>query len=177
MFSGTSPNAAAKLPPDRMILMFDSDDPTAKKACEKIAGQLQELSVPIDAKGYAGAEFRRALAEKGYDFAYRHYDFRDDWFDPAELFSPANGGLAGSGTGVARLEALLARGATRSDFAALRDIRRRMHREFREVMPFVPLWSPDVHVVLRRVVEPYPSAERIDPHAPFVDIDRWKLGR
>jgi ABC-type transport system substrate-binding protein len=166
-----------KVPSERLVLMFDSDDPTAKKACDKIVGQLQELGLGIDAKGYAAAEYRRALAEKGYDFAYRHYDFHDDWFDPTELFTPANGGLAGSGLGVARLEALLSRAGTRSDFVALRDLRRALHREFREVMPFVPLWSPDMHIVLRRGVEPYPTAERIDPHEPFVDIDRWKLAR
>jgi ABC-type transport system substrate-binding protein len=167
----------AKLPPERLILMFDSDDPTAKKACDKIVAQLQELSVGIDAKGYASAEYRRALAEKGYDLAYRYFDFKDDWFDPDLLFTPANGGLVGAGAGMARLEALLQRGATRCDYVALRDLRRALHREFREVMPFVPLWSPDIHIVLRRTVEPYPAADRIDPHAPFVDIDRWKLGR
>ena len=167
----------AKLPPDRLILMFDNDDPTAKKACDKIAVQLQELGVPTDAKGYAGSEFRRALAEKGYDLAFRHYDYRDDWFDPAELFTPAHGGLAGSGAGTARLEGLLERCVRRNEYAALRLLRRQLHQEFREVMPFIPLWSPDMHIVLRRNVEPYPNAERLDPHAPLVDIDRWKLAR
>lgn len=167
----------AKLPPERMILMFDSDDPSAAKACEKIVGQLQDLSIPIDAKGFSGPEYRRALAEKGYDLAYRHFDFSDDWFDPTELFSASHGGLTGAGQGTARLEEYLARGSKRSDFTALSQLRRALHREFREVMPFVPLWSPDVHIVLRRAVEPYPSAERIDPQAPFADIDRWKLVR
>lgn len=167
----------AKLPPERLQLIFNADVPTGKPACDKIVSQLQELGVPIDAKGIVGTEFRRAVAEKGYDLAYLHFDFHDDWFDPAELFGPAFGTLAGSGVGTARLETILARTATRADFDALRTARRQLHREFREVMPFVPLWSPDMHIVLRRAVEPFPLAERLDPHTPFADIDRWKLMR
>jgi len=173
--------AAAELrvspaPKDPLLLIFPNDDTLAGPSCQRIQDQLREAGFQIESRGLAADEYNRAVAEKSFDLAYRIFDFRDDWFDSTALFSLSHGGI-GSGSGSARLESALARSAGRGEFAALRDARRRLHREFREVMPFVPLWSPDLHIVLRKAVETAPAPERLDPHAPFTNIDRWRVNR
>jgi hypothetical protein len=157
-------------------LIFPSDDPLAGPSCQRIQEQLKEAGFQIETRGLESEAFHRALAEKSYDLAYRKFDFRDNWFDPSELFGLAHGGM-GMGAGSARLEAAVSRSAGRGEFLALKDSRRRLHREFREVMPFIPLWSPDLHIVLRKTVETSPVPERLDPHAPFTCIDRWRVNR
>jgi ABC-type transport system substrate-binding protein len=165
------------LPKDTMSLIYPKDDALAGPTCAKIQDQLRELGFTIEAKAIPSSDYPRALSERIYDLAYRYFDFANDWFDPNPLFAADQAGTAGGGTGEARLESLLARSNGRSEFAALRDTRRRLHREFREVMPFIPLWSPDLHIVIRKTVEPAPVADRLDPHMPFVAIDRWRVNR
>ncbi|MBX7104436.1 MAG: hypothetical protein K1X57_10165 [Gemmataceae bacterium] len=160
---------AGAAPAEKLTIVYEDDDVAAGLACARIAAQLAGLGLPAEAKPLATAEYRRALAEKSYDLAYRHFDFRDEWFEPGELFT-----TAGS---TARLDAALGRAAVRAEFTAKRDAYRRLHRDFRADMPFVPLWCLDAHVVLRRGVEAYPSADRIDPLHPLAEIDRWRVTR
>jgi hypothetical protein len=169
---------SAKLPGGKVLLVYPAGEPQAEKACTLIANQLTQLGVPTEAKPLSEADFRKVVfTEKTFDLAWRHFDFRDDWFDPASLFAVDNGGIGGAGTGPSRLESALARCASRCEFAALRDARRRLHAEFREVMPFVPLWSPDVHIVLKRAVESAPAPDLLDPMQPFIEIERWRVNR
>jgi ABC-type transport system substrate-binding protein len=174
--------AAAELrtsppPKDAMTLIYPNDDALAGPSCQRIQEQLKELGFTIESKGLPVAEFARALSDRAYDLEYRSFDFVNDWFDPKNLFAYDQAGTAGGGNGATRLESALARSNGRGEFSALREARRRLHREFREVMPFIPLWSPDLHVVIRKAVEPAPAAERLDPHAPFAAIDRWRVNR
>lgn len=171
--------AAAELkavPKGTLTLVFPKDDPLAGPSCQQFRDQLREAGFQIELQGLDSEQYPRAMAEKSYDLAYRTFDFRDDWFDPRELFSLSHAGC-GLGTGAAKLESTLARAASRGEFIALRDARRQLHREFREVMPFIPLWSPDLHIVIRRTVETSPAPERLDPHAPFASIERWRVNR
>lgn len=161
---------------DKLTLVFDHADPLTEAACGLIRDQLRAIGLSVELKPLSADAFARALADKDYDLAYRRYEFRDDWFDPRGLFAVDAGGLGGEGSGAARLEAALARCAANAEFTRLRDARRRLHREFREQMPFVPLWCPDAHVIVRRAVE-IPQVARIDPDAPLRHADLWKADR
>lgn len=156
-------------PTEKLTLIYDEADPAHAPACSRIAAQLAGLGLPCEARGLVAAEYRRAVAEKQYDLAYSHFDYADDWFDPTELFQKAGSSQ--------RLDAALGRATVRAEFAARRDAYRRVHRDFRTDMPFVPLWNLDVFVVLRRGVEPWPAADRLDPLHPLMDIDRWRVTR
>lgn len=158
---------------DRLQLIYPSDDPLAGPACEAIRDQLQNL-VPLETMGLDPVAFRKALAEQSYGLAYRTHDFRDEWFDPQPLFAD---NLGGAGGGATRIDAALVRAATHAEFGSLRNARRRLHVEFREVMPFVPLWSFDLHVVLRRSVTTHPIADRLDPLAPLRHAQEWRVER
>jgi len=163
----------ARLPDRPLSLVYPSADPAVGQACALIIEQLRAVGMIAEARPLAGETFTRAVeADRDFDLAFRHFDFADDWFEPTGLFLPPVGGTAG-----ARIEDALARGAARAEFSALRDARRRLHRECREAMPFVPLWTLDVHVVVRGVVETDPALERIDPLAPLRDIIGWRVNR
>lgn len=164
---------SARIPDQPLSLLFMASDPAAQRACELMAERLKAVGVRVEPKGQTADAFTRAVeADRDFDLAYRHFDFADDWFTPTGLFSTPIGGAA-----AARLDEALARCAARAEFTALRDARRRLHRECREVMPFIPLWTLDVHVVLRKSVVVDPPAERIDPLAPLRDVARWRVSR
>lgn len=159
----------AARPAEPLRLIHPAADATGSAACQKIAAQLAAAGLPCAAQPLSDDEFRRALAEKQYDLAYRHFDFADDWFDPTALFAEAGS--------TPRLDAELGRAAARGEFAARRDAYRRLHRDFRAEMPFIPLWNLDAHVLLRRGIDPYPAADRLDPHRLLADADRWRVTR
>src|SRR5262249_41448656 len=124
---------------EHLVLIHCDEGPDAAAACAKIVAHLRTIDIEVDVRSLSFDQYCKARVDGAYDLAYCRFDYHDDWFDPHELFAVA-------AVAESRLTGLLARAATLAEFTAMREVYRRLHREFRESMPFIPLWSPDLHV-------------------------------
>lgn len=187
-----------------VTLLYPDGDPQADAACKAIQKQIDALF--RDAGGrkltlqLEKVPLRDLLArvedEHRYDLAYVPFDYPDDWYPyalGAMLDSQAaeRGGrnwfgfLARGGGGDdedARLGQMLNELRAYREFDALADKSAKVHKQFNECVPFIPLWQLDRHVLvhnsLKVVVDESDrqvSPKVLNPTALFQGVGRWRL--
>jgi len=164
-------------------LKYPAGDPLIEKACKMICEQVEAVKPEFTLTPVAVPPeklWKQIEFDTDFDLAFRHYDYADDWFSLSGLLDPS----APPGHGGRNFMAykpsesfgpLLARCQDRRDFGKLREAMHKMHAEFVEELPFIPLWHLDTHVLMSQKLETRPSAGQLDPLQPFTHIDEWRL--
>src|SRR5207302_11496664 len=73
-------------------LKYPAGDPAVEKACRMIAEQVAELKPSFKIKPVAVPAndlWRQIEFNNDYQLAFRHFDYADDWFNPAGLIDPS----------------------------------------------------------------------------------------
>lgn len=169
--------------PREFTLKYPAGDAAVEKACQMIARQVGEVEPGFTIKPVAVPPeklWRQIEFDTDYHLAFRHFDYADDWFSLAGLLDPSappgNGGRNFLGYKPSEaFSSVLSRCQDRRDFGKLREDMHRLHEEFREELPFIPLWHLDTHVLISRSLETRPAAGQLDPLQPFTHIDEWRL--
>ncbi len=193
------PSAATTL-----TLAFPNDDPQAKLACERIKLMIEALTNKDDRKlglrldPLPPAELLRQVeVENRFDLAYLPLDYRDIWFPLAlgSLLDPAaavaggrnSSGYLGKGTNPSPADLTL--GQTLAEARLYRDplgklvpLADRLHKQFNDAVPFIPLWQLDRHLVVATTVKiRFPGEvdeakpERLDPTTLFTGVGEWRV--
>ncbi len=160
-----------------LSLKYPADDSLAQRACEKIKEAFDRTPCGVTLRLDAVPADRFVMTvERGTDFqlAYRHHDYADEWFNPGELFGPRARAYTGFKPST-EFDRLLARIEGRRDFGQLKKAMEALHVEFRREMPFVPLWSLDVHALTDARLTTDPPVALLDPLAPFAKIAGWSV--
>jgi ABC-type oligopeptide transport system substrate-binding subunit len=163
-------------------LKYPAGDPAVEQACQMMVQQVAERkpgftlrAVPVPPEKLD----HQVEVETDYHLAYRHFDYPDEWFNPAGLLDPKATGPGGRNALNYRppetFEGLLVACQSHRDFDKLRRAMHRLHAEFRTELPFIPLWHLDTHALLSDRLRTVPDPHLLDPLAPFVHIDRWEL--
>lgn len=192
--------------PRSLKLAYPTGDPVAEAACKKIKAQVESLFKDAPAASRLTLELdareprellRHVESEQRFDIAYLPFDYPDDWhpFGLAAYLDPDAAGRDGRNvTGYLsvgtnpdekdrELGGELAAFREHRDYAGdLAPRAQRVHTQFNERMPFVPLWQLDRHtlvsgklrVVLDDTTDPV-SADRLNPSVLFQNAARWKL--
>lgn len=198
---------AAKLKAYRMAggtatlsLAYPNDDPSARAACEAIraavaatgSGLSLEL-VPLSPQKLVEATEQL----HAYDLAYRAFRYPNDWYPQAlaSLLDPnaaqPNGrnlcGYLSADTQPTpaddELGRLLAEVRLYRDVdGKLLPLAHEIHRQFNTVMPFIPLWRLDRHMVLASSLKirldgwnTDTPAQLLDPGSLFGSIEHWDM--
>lgn len=192
--------------PRSLKLAFPADDPTATAACQKIKAQVESLfkdspegnRITLELDPRAPRDFLRHVeSEQRYELAYLPFDYPDDWhpFGLAAFLDPDAAGRDGrnvtgylsTGTNPDAEDRLLG-----GELAAFREHRdyagdlapraARVHTQFNDRMPFVPLWQLDRHTLmsskLRVVVDDGTDTIQpylLNPTGLFQNAARWKM--
>lgn len=189
-------------------LAYPKDDPNAAAVCEKIKGQLDELfkdaaggpRITLNLEPLDPDElFKRVNEEFRFDLAYLPLDYPDDWYPYglAAFLDPAaaeRGGRNVTGylapgtnpTGEDRnlggeLQSLL----QHRDYGG--EIVQRtanIHRLFNDLVPFIPLWQLDRHMLVHNSVKVHVDdlsvpvgAEVLNQTLLFQGVARWRVVR
>jgi len=197
---------AAPAAPRSLKLAFPTGDPVALGACERIKAQVESLfkdaaagsRVTLELEPREPRDFLRHVeSEQRFDIAYMPFDYPDDWhpFGLSAFLDPDAAGRDGRNvTGFLsvgtnpdekdrELGGELAAFREHRDFAGdLAPRAQRVHTQFNERMPFVPLWQLDRHTLvsgkLRVVLDDTTdaaTADRLNPAVLFQNAARWKL--
>jgi hypothetical protein len=171
--------------PVTLELKYPAGEPLVERACQQMQQTLGEYKITLKLAPRPIADFRKqVLLEHDFQLAYWRFDFADEWFDlgawldPQRIGPPDRPGNRNFMGYVpsADFGALLARTQSLRDFGELQKAMRQLHLEFgsRE-MPFIPLWTLDVHVLASTRLRTVPAAPLLDPLKPFLFIDQWTL--
>jgi len=171
-----------KLPKLELQLKYPDNDPAIAEACKMMAQQIADLKCgvtlllkPVPAGDY----YRHLVLENDYQLAFWRHDFCDDWFNLTSLFDPAASGLGNRNflgyQPPAMIQQLLARTQDRRDFSVVKRTMQQLHDALAEEMPIIPLWHLDTHVLLSNSLTTVPAVGRLNPLAPFIDIEQWTL--
>jgi ABC-type oligopeptide transport system substrate-binding subunit len=197
---------AAPAAPRSLKLAYPTGDPVVQGACEKIKAQVESLFKDAAAGSRLTLELepreprdflRHVESEQRFDIAYMPFDYPDDWhpFGLAAFLDPDAAGRDGRNvTGFLslgtnpdekdrELGGELAAFREHRDYAGdLAPRAQRVHTQFNERMPFVPLWQLDRHTLvsgkLRVVLDEtgdVVTAERLNPAVLFHNAARWKM--
>ena len=181
--SATPPNCAAvgKDWPGRtreLKLKYPAGDPLIEKACKMICEQVEAVKPEFTLTPVAVPPeklWKQIEFDNDFDLAFRHYDYADDWFSLSGLLDPSAPPGHGSRNFMAYKPSeffgpVLARCQDRRDFGELREAMHKLHAEFVEELPFIPLWHLDTHVLMSQKLETRPpaaptgSAAAVHPH-------------
>jgi ABC-type transport system substrate-binding protein len=187
-------------------LAFPAGDAQAAAACQRIKAQVEGFTKdapegrrlklilePLDPRELSV----RVNGEHRYDLAYVPFDYPDDWYPLglAGMLDPTAAGAGGrnfTGYGAADtnpgeddqvLKGELAALVAYQDYSGqLLPRAHRIHGLFNEVVPFVPLWQLDRHLLVSTGLkvfvdggtEPSP-VQVLNPTVLFHNVARWKL--
>lgn len=187
-------------------LSYPADDPLAAAACDKLAKQVAALGLTTpDGQAFALKPdplprrelLKQVEEEHRYDFAYVPLEYPDDWypFGLAAFLDPkaaARGGRNWTGFGdpatgpgaedqvlMGELSGLL----THRDFEKqLLPRAHRIHNQFNQVVPFIPLWHLDRHMLVHTGLKVYlddgpdpAPATLLNQSTLFQNVARWRL--
>ncbi|MFO0937543.1 MAG: ABC transporter substrate-binding protein [Gemmataceae bacterium] len=186
-------------------LLYPADDAQAKKACERIKKNIEDLAkfegnaLTIQLEGAVPSDyFRRIYEEHAFELAYYAFDYPDDFF-PFALGAALDSNAAGrNGRNIfgylvtdatyvptetdRSLGKLLGDIRLYRDPAKLTQMAGEIHAKFNEVMPFVPLWRLDRHMVISSAVKiwtddsPHPLPPQfLEPSRLFLNISKWRV--
>ncbi|MCS6865593.1 MAG: ABC transporter substrate-binding protein [Gemmataceae bacterium] len=187
---------------DNVTLSYPANDALAAQACQMIKTQVESLfndlpgrKLTIQLEAVPPRDLiLRVEEEHRYDLAYVPFEYPDDWYPlglGAFLDSTATdrGGRNWLGFGKqsteeadTRLEALLRDLRGYRDFQQLAAKAGEVHRLFNEVVPFIPLWQLDRHLLVHKRVKIYtdltdqPVSPRVlNPTTLFQGIAYWRM--
>lgn len=186
-----------------LSLVFSTDDPRSRVACEMIRKQVETaasavVKVTVTLEGVNAVEFHKRIYEdRNFDLAYVPFEFPDEWYPQAlgALLDPEAQEIGGRNfmryppktVSPSREDKLLGQ--------QLEEIRRHadysgklapqaheLQRRFVEAMPFIPLWQLDRHMVVSSKLKIHfdDAADAANPKwlpgsEPFAGVARWKL--
>ena len=185
-----------------LTLLYPAGDLEADLACSSIRDQIQPLTAADERKftltiqAVSPAElFQRVHVEHRYELAYCPLDYPDS-FAPLTLMSLLDPNAAGPlgrnalgylGPNTTPTDADLRLGQTLSELRKHRDftgrlvpLAEKLHQQFNDAMPFIPLWQLDRHMVLARGVQvAFPGQpEAADPRRlDFTRLEQFRLTR
>jgi len=187
----------------KLTLKYSADDPLAGRACGRIKDQIEAASrkTPNDAPQVEmvleplplATLLRKVEQEHDFDLAYLPFDFRDDLYSLSGYFDPTAAGIFGR-----NVTGYLAPGSNpQADDTSLRltmdrirshrnfkdNVREdtwKLHQQFLNRMPFIPLWQLDRHILVHKGLELSIDGEklepsRLDPRAVFSGVEGWRL--
>ena len=185
-----------------LTLLYPDDDSRAAEACAKIKKNIEEAGtdsrVTLALEAVAPSELhRRVEKEHRYELAYMTFDYRDDWFPLAlaQFLDPTAAGDNGRNyTGYLEKSSnptaddskfgrlLTDAKQTRDTDGKLKPLSQDLFTRFNEVVPFVPLWQIDRHMVVSTKLKIH-FAGRIEAVLPrqlntgvlFNSVGNWKL--
>ncbi len=186
----------------QFTLLYPEDDALAAEACGKIKKNIEDAGgdskVTITLESVAPRDLsRRVEVEHRYELAYTTFDYRDDWYalGLAQFLDPTAAGENGRNiTGFldkatnpsnddSKFGNLLT-GAkqSRDTDGKLKPLSHDLFTRFNEVVPFVPLWQIDRHMVVSAKLKIY-FPGRTEPVPPrqlnsgtfFDGVGAWKL--
>ena len=185
-----------------LTLLYPDDDPQASEACSRIKKQIEDVGgeskVTITLEAVPPRDLlRRVEKEHRYELAYVTFDFRDDWFalglaqflDPSAAvengrnftgYLEKSSNPTNEDTKFGKL--LTDAKQTRDVEGKLKPLSHDLFTRFNEVVPFVPLWQLDRHLVVSTKLKIH-FAGRPDPVLPrqlnmgtfFNSVGNWKL--
>lgn len=186
-----------------VTLIYPDDEPTAKAACEKIKGMVEDAAkgsgrpFAVTLEAVPPAElYHRVQDSHTYDLAYLPFDYPDAWFPLGlgSLLDPAAAGPNGRNIfgyltpatsptpADDELGRLLQGCRAHRDPAQLTKLAHEAHRKFNDVTPFVPLWQLDRHSVFATGVKvfldgrPEEVGPRVlNPTELFTSVGRWRV--
>ncbi|HEV3144700.1 MAG TPA: ABC transporter substrate-binding protein [Gemmataceae bacterium] len=172
----------AKLPPALKLAFADNE--LAAKACGMIKQQLEQLNfgLSIELAPMPAAAFHKAvMLEHDYDLAYMPFDFQNELFSLAGLFdSDAQGRGERNFLGYTPDAAMASKVKTARTTRDYQLLSRNMHEQFdmfNKLMPFIPLWQLDIHILMNANVQPVPAAKLLDPLTIFDQVEEWRVNR
>jgi ABC-type oligopeptide transport system substrate-binding subunit len=166
-----------------LTLKYPDDDPAVARACELIKKQIQEadptgLTIELLPKSPAELHHDVEIAHD-YQLAYYSHDFPSEAFWLWPLFQHDATHENYLGYKDDELEGRMRQLMAHRDFKQWESLAHQIHQRCHEMVPFVPLWQLDTHVLIRNnLVWPHMNAiNGIDPLAIFRDADQWVLGK
>lgn len=194
-----APGAAATL-----SLLYADDDPQAKSSCEKIKAMIESATAMEDRKLTLNLEplpprelIRRLEEENRFDLAYVPFDYRDDWYpiglsnflDPAAAVPDGRNYMgflskeAATSDVTERLHTHLTAVRQHRDYdGQLLKLTHDIHKQFRESVPFIPLWQLDRHMVVSTNLKVFfdgqaneVDAKWLNPTTLFHSVGRWRM--
>ena len=185
-------------------LLYPDDEPLAKAACERLKLMLEsptsgdDRRIAIQLEALPPRELLRRVEDEGrYDLAYMNHDYRDDWYpqalsaalDPTAAVRQGRNIFGWNAPGSLPTAEDLALAQSLGDVRLYRDIEARLlplshriHTQFNEAVPFIPLWQLDRHMVVSTSLklpldggtEELP-AKLLDPTTLFTNIGKWRV--
>lgn len=148
-------------------------------ACNRIKEQVQkETGIELELVPRTPYELREDVeANHDYELAYYSYDYPNELYSPAPLFSTSERALGKNGRNFLgyRNDGELASdlyGATHHrHFEEIRTFMQRIQTQLTEKMPFIPLWQLDTIVAAHRDL----TTAHLDPLRVFPDVEHWQL--
>ncbi len=188
-----------------MTLIYPNDDSDAKRACERMklmvesptSSDAQKITLILEP--VAPRELlRRVEVENRYDLAYMAFDYRDEWYpqilgsflDPTAAVQGGRnylGYLANGSSTPAEEDLRLSRSLAecrlyRDPQNKLSPLTQRIHQQFNDAVPFIPLWQLDRHMVISTAVKVFldgqvdeAPAKLLNPTTLFDSVGRWRL--
>jgi len=186
----------------QFTLLYPEDDTLAAEACAKIKKNIEDAGadskVTITLESVAPRDlYRRVEVEHRYELAYTTFDYRDDWYalNLAQFLDPTAAGENGrnysgyldKATNPSNEDSkfgkmLTAAKQSRDTDGKLKPLSHDLFTRFNEVVPFVPLWQIDRHMVVTAKLKiHFPG--RTEPVSPrqlnagtfFDGVGAWKL--
>jgi peptide/nickel transport system substrate-binding protein len=185
-------------------LAFSTGDPQGQAVCEKIKSHVESLfkdspqKLTLNLQPLEPRELHRVVfGEHRYDLAYVPFDYPDDWH-PLGLAGMLDAGAANPGgrnftkylaPGTNSQAADRELGAELVGITEYRDFAsqivpraHRIHRQFNDTMPFIPLWQLDRHMLVNSGLRVYvddgvatASYHVLNPSILFHNVGRWRL--
>jgi ABC-type oligopeptide transport system substrate-binding subunit len=165
----------------RLVLKYPEDDSTTEEACKMIRDQVTSLdpSIVLVLEPRSVRDLHRDVEiDHNYDLAYYAMDYPTQAYWLWPMFDPAATKEGGTNIGGYKddsvLESLFRKVMAHRDFAVVQSETHRIHQEFYEKMPFIPLWQLDT---LFAVDHSLKIPEQIDPLRIFADAEHWSIER
>ena len=187
-----------------LSLSYPAGDKQAQAACERIKAMVDGLTAEGDRKFVlrldpvpAADLVRLVETEQRYDLAYLPIDYPTAWFpltlssllDPAAAVPGGRNVLGYLANGSNPAAEDLKLGQTLAEVRSYRDpagklgpLAGKLHQQFNDAVPFVPLWQLDRHTVLAAGVKvrfPGEADEadprRLDPTTLFTGVGEWRV--
>jgi peptide/nickel transport system substrate-binding protein len=161
-----------------LTLKYPVDDTAAQQACSYIRDQVGQLhsNLKIELEGLPADElYNKVEVRHDYDLAYYHWDYpsEDYWLWP--LLDPRATGSRGRNflgyTNDGELEGDFRRAMAHRQFKTVQSELYKIHDRVVDMMPFIPLWQLDTHIVFDKDLQPV----GVDPLLVFTEVEEWRL--
>jgi ABC-type transport system substrate-binding protein len=162
-----------------------ANDPLSVKAAGLIKTMI-ERTVPgltLSPQALPPEQLREVVEiTQAFDLALHNHDYPNEFYPLHGLFEPRCTSVGGRNyMGYTPTDDPLVREwqslRAHRDFEPIRRGMQAIHDRWRTVLPFIPLWQLDQHLIISTKTTPVPGPEMLDPLTLFGQIDEWQLRR